>query len=108
MNLLEKAKKIHAAPSFAALRAPKLNFPMAMAKVFWTVWLMSRKFRRFALRMKKKKQQNEPKTMTNSTTKVERPMKQSLIVAAICLKAFWKLRSRQNLSMLVKTVKETV
>ena len=92
MNLLEKAKKIHAAPSFAALRAPKLNFPMAMAKVFWTVWLMSRKFRRFALRMKKKKQQKEPKTMTNSTTKVERPMKQSFIVAAICLKAFWKLK----------------
>ena len=57
---------------------------------------------------KKKKQQNEPKTMTNSTTKVERPMKQSLIVAAICLKAFWKLSSRQNLSMLVNTVKETV
>ena len=27
--------------------------------------------------------------MTNSTTKVESPMKQSLMVAAICLNAFW-------------------
>ena len=43
--------------------------------------------------MKKKKQQKDPNTMMNSTMKVESPMKQSLMVAAICLKAFWKLKN---------------
>ena len=36
-HLLEKAKKIHAAISLAALKLPKLNFPMDIAMVFWTV-----------------------------------------------------------------------
>lgn len=45
--------------------------------------------------MKKKKQQKDPNTMMNSTMKVESPMKQSLMVAAICLKAFWKLKKKE-------------
>lgn len=71
---------------------------MAIASVFWTVWLISMKFLRSALRMKKKKQQKDPNTMMNSTTKVERPIKQSLIVAAICLNAFWKLKNKKHVS----------
>ena len=49
------------------------------------------KLTRSAPRTKKKKQTKEPKMMQNSTTKVPRPMKQSLMVAAICRKAFAKL-----------------
>ena len=60
-----------------------MNFPMDIAMVFSTVEVKLKKFLRSALRTKKKKQQNDPNTMTNSTTNVERPMKQSLIVAAI-------------------------
>ena len=82
-NSLEKTKKIHAAISLADLRLLKLNFPMDIAMVFSTVEVKLKKFLRSALRTKKKKQQKDPNTMTNSTTNVERPMKQSLIVAAI-------------------------
>ena len=39
--LLEKAKKIQAAISLAALKLPKLNFPMDIAMVFWMVADMS-------------------------------------------------------------------
>ena len=91
-GLLENTKKIQAAISLADLRLLKLNLPMDIAIVFSTVEVKLKKFLRSALRTKKKKQQKDPNTMTNSTTKVERPMKQSLIVAAICLKAFWKLK----------------
>ena len=40
-NLRGRQKKIQAAISLAALRLPKLNFPMDMAMVFSTVWMMS-------------------------------------------------------------------
>ena len=40
-NLLEKAKKIHAAISLASLRLLKLNLPMAIARVFSQVRSMS-------------------------------------------------------------------
>ena len=124
-GLLEKAKNIQAASVFASFNAAKLNFPIAIVRVFSNVCTMSMKFLRSALRMKKKKQQKEPKVMQNSTTNVERPMKQSLMVAAICLNAFWKLKHKnailypdlliiiylsnlQNLRMDVNAVKETV
>ena len=69
-----------------------------------TVDQMVKKFLKLEFKMKKKKQRKEPKTITNSTTKVYRPLKQSLRVAAICLNALAKLRRRQSLSVEVKTV----
>ena len=86
--LLENAKKIQAAIVSAALNAAKLNFPMLIAIVFSKVRKKSRKFSKSFFRTKKKKEQKDMNTIKNSTTNVERPEKQSLIVAEICIKAF--------------------
>ena len=50
--ILENAKKIHAAISLAALRLPKLNFPIDMAIVFWIVCFTLKKFLSLALSTK--------------------------------------------------------
>ena len=44
--ILEKAKKIQAAISLASFKLAKLNFPMAMARVFSTVLNISLKLER--------------------------------------------------------------
>ena len=87
MGLLENTKKIQAANVSAALNAPKLNFPILIASVFSNVLIKSRKFSKSFFRTKKKNEQKAQKTIKNSTTNVESPEKQSLIVAEICMKA---------------------
>ena len=84
--LLANTKKIQAAISSAFLRLSKLNFPMLMAMVFSTARMKSRKSSMLSFKTKKKKAEKPKKTMENSTTKVARPEKQSLMVAAICEK----------------------
>ena len=104
-NLLEKAKKIQAAISSAALKAPKLNFPILIAIVFSKVRGKSRKFSKSFFRAKKKKAENPQNTMENSTKKVDNPAKHNRIVAEICMKALWKLINLENLIVEKNTVK---
>ena len=85
--LLENTKNIHAAIVSASLNAEKLNFPILMASVFSKVRKKSRKFSRSFFKAKKKNEQNAQNTIKNSTTNVESPVKQSLIVADICINA---------------------
>ena len=85
--LLENTKKIHAAKVSASLKAEKLNFPILIARVFSNVRRKSLKFSKSFFNTKKKNEQNAQNTIKNSTTKVESPEKQSLIVAEICMNA---------------------
>ena len=85
--LLENTKKIQAAISSAARKAPKLNFPILIAMVFIKVRVKSRKFSKSFLSTKKKNPEKAQKTIANSTTKVESPMKQRRMVAEICINA---------------------
>ena len=80
---------------------------MVPRTVFWSVLEMSLKFSRSFLSTKKKKVLNPENTIMNSTEKVESPLKQSLMVAIICMKAFWKLSSLVNLMVEVNTVMES-
>ena len=86
-DLLENTKKIQAAKVSASLKAEKLNFPMLIARVFSKVRRKSLKFSKSFFNTKKKNEQNAQNTIKNSTTKVESPEKQSLIVAEICMNA---------------------
>ena len=103
-DLLENTKKIQAANVSASLKAEKLNFPMLIARVFSKVRRKSRKFSKSFFNTKKKNEQNAQNTIRNSTTKVESPEKQSLIVAEICMNALWNESILQNLRVDVNTV----
>ena len=103
-GLLENTKKIQAAKVSASLKAEKLNFPMLIARVFSKVRRKSRKFSKSFFNTKKKNEQNAQNTIRNSTTKVESPEKQSLIVAEICMNALWNESILQNLRVDVNTV----
>ncbi len=104
----ENTKKIQAAISSADLRAPKLNLPMLIAKVFCKVLEKSLKLSKSFLSTKKKKAEKAQKTMANSTTKVLSPMKQSRIVAEICMKALLKLINLEIFRVEVNTVKARI
>ena len=104
MYLLENTKKIQAANVSASRNAEKLNFPMLIARVFSNVRRKSRKFSKSFFNTKKKNEQNAQNTIKNSTTKVESPEKQSLMVAEICMNALWNESILQNFKVDVKTV----
>jgi hypothetical protein len=65
--------------------------------------MKSLKFSRSFFSTKKKKEEKPQKTIMNSTLNVVKPLKQSFMVAMICMKAFWKLSNLLNLMVDVKT-----